>query len=104
MRQQIIIELEDSVVHWLTTYGEERGWTLEETIRYIVGNFGPPPAIMSLGGQIASPPISRPDDFMTKPLARMMALQGLAKCPNCLKKLTSDEIIEGKCSVCDAKL
>ena len=38
-QNKIQIELDTKIKEHLAQYGEDRGWTLEETIRYILGKY-----------------------------------------------------------------
>ena len=104
MRQPITVELDIEIIERLTEYGTLNGWTLEETIRYQLGNNLP-----SLFKSIPAMPFST--SFPTSPLnnqikqmATLFASTGLSKCPACLNKLTSEELIKGECSKCEVKI
>ena len=99
MRRQILVELDEEIVERLYSYGDERGWSLEETIRFLLGTSLPVPAFLS------GPPFFQPTAHdIFEPLARIISAQGMAKCPDCLKKLDSESIMKGECRECGKKL
>ena len=117
------ITLSDSVVKTLTDYGEARGWSLEEAIRYIIGEYVgshpffnfptklkpiPTGGSMSFSASAPNPfnalPTAEGVEKMMRQLSWLVASSGMAKCKECLQPLGAEDIMAGKCSKCGTAL
>ena len=110
-RHSIQVLLDDEIVTALEEYGKERGWDLEETIRYVLGQemqhktggLAFPQRVVPLPSQATlstSPDLSK----LTQEVAQIVSSQGLAKCRACSQYLNADSIIKGECDNCGEKL
>ncbi len=99
------LELNDTVYENLVTAAGERGITVKELVRWIVGDYnrysqGPTSVRMA-------PPSINPIVSETEKLLKLSGMfmkniikQGGIKCPNCTMPLSLEDIEEGKCSKC----
>jgi len=111
MRHDMTFELDEEIKNKLEGWGKLQGWTIEETIRYILGdkvtkNFAPSLTPISSFSSLPSPVAGRVGavDNEIDLLIRAVASTGTSKCRNCLKQLTYDEIKAGECSSCGEKI
>ena len=110
-RDKIQFELDTKIKEHLAQYGEDRGWTLEETIRYILGKYvleyTAVVPMMSNRGFLTPPQLQGPeswiDNYLTK-FSTMIGSMGLAKCRKCLQLLSGDDINRGECSNCGERI
>ena len=114
-QNKIQIELDTKIKEHLAQYGEDRGWTLEETIRYILGKYvveyTAVVPMMSNRGFLTPPQLQGPekgpeswiDNYLTK-FSTMIGSMGLAKCRKCLQLLSGDDINRGECSNCGERI
>ena len=106
------LELNDAIYKTLETAAGERGITVQELIRWIVGDYTrfmqPPTSVrMAL-------PMPLPTNPVESETTKLLKLSGLfmkdmikhagLKCSNCTMPLTMEEIEQGKCSKCDAEI
>ncbi len=106
------LELNDAIYNALETNAIERGITVKELIRWIVGDYmrfsqGPPSVRMAL-------PISPFPGSEDKEQAKILKLsgflmksmikQGGIKCSTCTMPLDVEELEAGKCSKCQAEI
>ena len=107
--KNINLELTDDIYGNLVTESGERGITVEELVRWLVGDYtryrqGPPAVRMAL----PSPnPIASQTEELLKLSAVFMKSQiktGAIKCQNCTMPLSVEDIEAGKCSKCDAEI
>ena len=112
-----MIDVDSETLKVIEDWGKVHGWQLSETIRYILGEklFSLLNPIGPVGiGKILKPedpysltehfPKTNKGDEPMRQMANIVASQGIAKCRNCLKVLTSDEIMAGECSDCGEKI
>ena len=117
----MMLDIQGDMYAKLSYFATKRGMTPEEAARYIIGDFfATAPSIIT--GEADMPPAARllgvirqvspsvTDDQrgmiedIQKKAAQMIAAQGGATCSQCMRKLTSDEIIKGECSNCGTKI
>lgn len=102
-RQAVTFTCDLGVLNRLDEWARRFGLTQEEAIRYIVGQFLPDYDIpkftpFSAIGQVQS--IEKETENYMKIATRILAATGGARCPECLDRLSSKDILEGKCSGC----
>ncbi len=108
-RKEISLEIDETILEKLEAEAKEHGWTVEETIRVILGTapqLNPPKAIM-MGMPFPMPGQGQgksPMADMEEVLAKYTAAMGSATCKNCTRKFTSDELKAGECSNCGEKI
>jgi len=101
MRIKITFLIESEIKQRLDEWATNCGLAEEEAIRYIIGNWLPLPT------KSIHFPFSRTEVAPEQPslsekiLARAISSQGAAKCPNCTGKLSTEDLISGRCSKCD---
>ncbi len=103
------LELNDDIYGDLVTESAERGITVEELVRWVVGDYAryrqsPPPVRMAL-------PHINPMASQTEELLKLSAMfmksqikNGAVKCSNCTMPLSVEDIEEGKCSKCQEEI
>ena len=102
-------ELNDQIYHNLESNADERGITLIELCRWIIGEFSRfnnPPSL-TVRGPVAHSSLEQENTKMTKlanSLIKSMIAGGVIKCPNCTLALTIKDIEQDKCSNCEADL
>lgn len=97
------IELNDKIFDNLQTLASERGITVPELIRWIIGDhikfsYPLPPTPIPLS--TATERINKIIELMMK----AMISQGTFKCPNCTMPLNLEAIEKGKCQACGAEI
>jgi len=107
------LELNDDIYKTLETAAVERGLTVKELIRWVIGDYvrySQPPT-MRAGPSIIPFLPSRPMESETTKLLKLSGLfmkdminHGGLKCSNCTLPLTMEDIEQGKCSKCDAEI
>ena len=105
------LELSDSIYEQLNNEANQRGVTISEIIRWIIGDYIKY-ATPSFGTRIALPslqtiPPFNPLDKFTKlaELALKMQMKsGLCKCSDCTMPLSWEAIQNGKCQNCGAEI
>jgi len=119
--QDIGINLSSDVVKALTSYGERCGWSLEETIRFIIGEYvgsRPYNFLTSATSQPSPSPLSpntaelseasneliERAERLTKQQMWLASASGVLKCRNCSQPLATDDLEIGKCSKCATPL
>ena len=114
MRHDVTFGLDDEIKNSLNEWGIRHGWKLEETIRYILGDkvakdFAP--YLTPISSLSAVRPVKNPFEKQNKAnddsvgqLIRAMVSTGMTKCRNCLKQLSSEEVLAGECSSCGEKI
>lgn len=125
MRQIIEIELEDSIIDKLKEFGEPRGFSLEETIRFMVGeeiNYQTdlvekklPTMNQSSGvsGYSNFNPFKLPprdeitsfniDEILQK-TAQIVTAANEPKCKGCTQLLTAQDVLNGCCGKCGERI
>lgn len=101
----INIDLHQKIYDQLSTEAEDKGLTIEEHIRVILGeHIGfSKPRIMALP---SLPPMQPTMDKITRManlIVNQMSSQGMLKCPICTMPISSDELEKGECSSCGHK-
>ncbi len=103
------LELTAEIYGNLVTESDERGITIEELVRWIIGDYaryrqGPPAVRMAL-------PSINPMAAETEKILKLsgvfmksMINQGGIKCSNCTMPLSVEDIEAGKCSKCEAEI
>ena len=104
------LELDKNIYEKLETTATERGVTVKELIRWIIGDYI---QYSQRSTKIALPVPVRPSPAEQE-TAKMLKLsgilmrglinQGSIKCPNCTLKLTIEAFDNGKCSSCGAEI
>ncbi len=106
------LELNDAIHKTLETNAIERGITVQELIRWIIGDythFNQPPTSVRMARPLIFPPGhgDQEQERMLKLsgfLMKSMIRQGGIKCPNCTMPLDIEELEAGKCSKCQEKI
>lgn len=97
------VELDDTIYDNLDLIAKERGVTVREAIRWIVGEYIryhiPPPTVISPSPSLEL--INKQDKLMEM-MMKGLINEGLFKCPECTMKLTMEAIEQGKCLNCGA--
>lgn len=103
------LELNDDIYKSLETAANERGITVKELIRWVVGDYirySQPPTMRALPMPLPSP-VELETTKMIKLsglLLKAMLNQGALKCPNCTMPLGLENLEQGKCSKCGAEI
>jgi len=106
------LELNADIYGNLVTESDERGITVDELVRWIVGDYAryrqPPSSVRMV---LPSPPLFTPMESETSKLLKLSGMlmksminQGGIKCPNCTMPLSLEDLERGKCSKCDAEI
>ena len=101
----ISIDLHQNIYDQLSNEAEEKGLTVEEYIRVMLGEHArflraiPLPSI-----SIVQPPIMDKAYKMVNMLINQMVASGGIKCPNCTMSLDSEALEKGECSACGYKV
>ena len=106
------LELNDAIFNALETMSIERGITVQELIRWVIGDYvrfsqGPTPIRVGLPlHPLPNPATSETDKILklSGMFMKSMINQGSIKCPNCTMALTVEDIEAGKCSKCEAEI
>ena len=108
-----MFEIDRDIRAKLEQIGAERGLTLHEVMRCALGRYASDMMTFAPVRRLSVPspmspllfPSSGNDDVdgAARMLANVMSASGAAKCSSCTKKLSSDDILSGKCSECGAR-
>lgn len=108
------LELDGSIYERLESLATERGISVKELIRWVIGDYVRYSNIST--AMPASPPILRVipsshkeqenDSLMkfSKLMMKDMLDHGAVKCPDCSLSLKVDDVEQGKCSNCGAEI
>ncbi len=103
------LELNSDIYDHLVTESDERGITVSELVRWIIGDyarFRQPPSVrmpltpFPLPGQSESDKLLKLSGMFIKSMIK----QGGIKCSDCTMPLSIEDIEAGKCSKCDAEI
>ena len=121
---EVIINLESSIVDKLMAYGKPRGFSLEETIKFIVGeeiNYQTDliDKMLPLAGELRPipnftplinklPSLNEITSFnineIIQQAAQIVTAANEPKCKGCTQLLTSKDLIEGFCAKCGERI
>ena len=105
------LEIVDDIYDKLESTAKERGITIKELIRWIIGDYTKwfVPPTLTLRGPVPLPP--NPAEQETAEVMKLSGLmikaminQGHIKCPDCTMALDVDALTRGKCSNCGAEI
>lgn len=104
------LDLNDSIYENLETTATERGITVGELIRWVIGDYiqySRPPTGIAFPAPLPPSPMEQENAKVMKLsglLMKSMINQGTIKCSNCTLALTVEDFDNGKCSRCGAKI
>ncbi len=103
------LELNDSIYEKLESLALEKGITVREIIRWVIGDFLQfnLPRRISFPTPITPSPMEQESEKVMKLsglLIKSMVNSGAIKCPNCTLALTMEDINQGHCSKCEAEI
>lgn len=105
----IDLELNDDIYKSLETVADERGITVKELLRWVVGDYirySQPTTLRALPMPLPMPVESETNKMvkLAGVFLKSMMNRGDIKCSNCTMPLTVEDYEQGKCSKCGAEI
>jgi len=106
--KEITIRVEDNIAEALTKDAHDRGLTILELVKSIIGEYVSTHLMLvdKLSSMMKTSLGELDDVFdrLEKKMLKMKASSGVLTCKNCTMRLTEKDVEDGKCSSCGALL